>query len=198
MAKSKIRQENTVTHEQKSPGIFQKLFFWFIIPLLFIMAILLVVASFTNFNIFEKATELTSISTTDELSAGEMTESYNKKVLGLEAEVKEKEAEIDNLNKQLEEAKAANQESLIMQEQLQYEIEKLQRQQDEAKKEFDDILKTFEKMSAKAAAPILVEMNDEQAVKILANMSPDNLSAILAKMEPAEAARYTELLSQVN
>ncbi|MFC7685417.1 MotE family protein [Ureibacillus sp. GCM10028918] len=197
MAKGKAKQENTVSHEGNSPGIFQKLIFWFIIPLLFIVAILLVVATFTNFNVFEKAAELTNLKgSEEEVSIEDTTNQYNEKIVGLEAEVKEKEAEIEKLQSELESAKAENQESLTVQEQLQYEIEKLQRDQTEAKKEFEDLLDSFEQMSAKSAAPILVEMSDEEAVKILASMQPDILSAVLAKMSPADAARYTELLSQ--
>ncbi|QCR31800.1 hypothetical protein C1N55_06245 [Lysinibacillus sp. SGAir0095] len=197
MAKGKQKQINRDTQEENSPGLFQKLIFWFIIPLLFIVAILLVIATFTNFNVFEKAAELTNLkSTTEEATEGNLSEQYNEKIVGLEAEVKEKEAEIEKLQGELENAKAENQESLIVQEQLQYEIDKLQRDQTEAKKEFEDILNSFEQMSAKSAAPILVEMSDEEAVKILASMQPDILSAILAKMSPADAARYTELLSE--
>ena len=197
MAKGKTKQVNTETHEENSPGFFQKLIFWFIIPLLFIVAILLVVATFTNFNVFEKAAELTNLNgSEEEVSIENTSEQYNEKIVGLEAEVKEKEAEIEKLQAELEKAIAENQENLTVQEQLQYEIDKLQRDQMAAKKEFEELLDSFEQMSAKSAAPILVEMSDEEAVKILANMQPDILSAILAKMSPVDAARYTELLSQ--
>jgi len=197
MAKGKTKQVNTETHEENSPGFFQKLIFWFVIPLLFIVAILLVVATFTNFNVFEKASELTNLNGSEEEASIEgSTEQFNEKIVGLEAEVKEKEAEIEQLQAELDKAKAENQENQTLQEQLQYEIDKLQRDQTAAKKEFEELLESFEQMSAKSAAPILVEMSDEQAVKILANMQPDSLSAILAKMTSADAARYTELLSQ--
>ena len=197
MAKGKTKQVNTENHEENSPGFFQKLIFWFVIPLLFIVAILLVVATFTNFNVFEKASELTNLDGSEEEASIEgSTEQFNEKIVGLEAEVKEKEAEIEQLQAELDKAKAENQENQTVQEQLQYEIDKLQRDQTSAKKEFEELLESFEQMSAKSAAPILVEMSDEQAVKILANMQPDSLSAILAKMTPADAARYTELLSQ--
>lgn len=59
-----------------------------------------------------------------------------------------------------------------------------------------EIVNTYEKMSAKAVAPIIVEMKDEQALEILSNLKPDTLSQVLAKMDPKEAARYTELLSK--
>ncbi|HWK22264.1 MAG TPA: hypothetical protein VNS08_04440 [Ureibacillus sp.] len=196
MAKGKTKQVKTEIHEENSPGIFQKLIFWFIIPLVFIVAILLVIATFTDFNVFDKASELTNFNGSEDVTDNKSPDQNGKKIVGLEAEVKEKEAEIEQLQDELEKAKAENQESQSKQEQLQYEIDKLKSEQNEAKKEFNDILSSFEKMSAKSAAPILVEMKDDEALKILANMKPDTLSAILAKMEPAKAAHYTQLLSE--
>lgn len=193
---AKVKKTAPTTSAEKSPGLFQKLFFWFIIPLLFIMAILLAVATFTNFNVFEKAAELANLKGEEETSTEEASNSYGEKVVVLEAEVKEKEAQIEKLQTELDAQKAENEESLANQEQLQYEIEKLKNEQTKAQKEFDDILKSFEQMSAKSAAPILVEMSEEEALKILASMSPDVLSGILEKMEPKDAAHYTELLSQ--
>ena len=43
--------------EEKSPGIFQKIFYIIIIPLLFVIALLLIVAQFSGTNVFEKVTE---------------------------------------------------------------------------------------------------------------------------------------------
>lgn len=62
MAKNRIKEQLKIEEmkEEKSPGIFQKLFYLVLIPLLFVVAILLVIASFTNFNVFEKASELTN------------------------------------------------------------------------------------------------------------------------------------------
>ncbi len=51
-------------------------------------------------------------------------------------------------------------------------------------------------MSAKTAAPILVQMSDTESLRIMSSMKPDTLSAIFSKMSPEDAARYTELLSQ--
>lgn len=86
--------------------------------------------------------------------------------------------------------------NLAKQQQLQNQIESLENQQSVAKKEFNEILSTFKQMSAKTAAPIIIEMSDDKAVKILSNLDPETLSAILSKMDPKEAARYTELISQ--
>ena len=199
MAKGKVEKTNNLeriigAEEEKSPGIFQKLFYLVLIPLLFVIAVLLVIATFTDFNVFEKAYELTNSSS--EKTAEEPSVDYNKKIVELEAQIKEKEAEIDQLHSQLDNAKAENDNNVAIQQQLQEKIDSLQQNQTEAKKEFDDILSTFEQMSAKSAAPILMEMSDEEALKILANMQPETLSEIFSKMDPVEAARYSELLAK--
>ena len=189
MKKNKVSKDV----EEKSAGIFQKIFYLFIIPLLFVIGIFIGIASITDFNIFEKATNLIDSSKSEETADGQ---DFSKKVVELEAEVKEKEAKITQLESQLESAKSEKQQSETVQEQLQYEIDKLQREQSESKKDFEDILKSFEQMSAKAAAPILVEMEQEEALKILSSMKPGTLSAVLTKMSPEEAAVFTELLSK--
>lgn len=199
LAKGKVQNANKVeqiggTEEEKSPGIFQKLFYLVLIPLLFVIAVLLVIATVTDFNVFEKASELTGLSS--EKSVEESSTDYSKKIVELEAQVKEKEAEIEQLQSKLDSALAENEDNVAIQQQLQSEIESLQQTESEAKKEFEDILSTFEKMSAKSAAPIISEMSDEEALKILSNMKPETLSAIFEKMDPAEAARYSELLSK--
>lgn len=195
MAKDNIKKKKVPNgvEEEKAPGIFQKIFYLVIIPILFIIGIFLGIASFTNFNVFEKAANLMNDS---EEAAENVAQDHSKKVVELEAQVKEKEAEIDQLKSQLEAAKSESEKSQIEQERLQYEIDKLQNEQEEAKKEFKEILKSFEIMSAKSAAPILVEMEQDEALKILSNMKSDKLSEVLTKMTPEDAAVFTELLSK--
>ncbi len=199
MAKGKVEKANNVeqiveAEEEKSPGLFQKLFYLVLIPLLFVIAVLLVIATFTDFNVFEKASELTGLSS--EKPVEETSENFDKKIVELEAQLKEKEAEIAQLQSKLDSALAENENNKAIQEQLQSKIESLQQNQSEVKKEFDNILSTFDKMSAKSAAPIITEMSEEEALKILSNMKPEKLSEIFSKMDPAEAAKYSELLSQ--
>lgn len=194
MAKEKI--ENTMNEEEikeeKSPGIFQKLFFWVLIPLLFVVAILLVVATFTNINVFEKATEILPFSK-EEVPVDTMNK--DEKIVELEAEIKEKEAEIETLQKDLDKILAENDNNIAKQEQLQLQIEELQRTQEVSKKEYAEIIKTYEQMSAKAVAPILTEMSEAEALKILSEMKPETLSNIFSKMDPADAAKFTEKLA---
>ena len=180
--------------EEKSPGIFQKLFFWFIIPLLFVIAILLVIAQFTNTNVFEMAKSLTNSDVSEEQSSDNPINS-GQKIVELEAEIQEKEAQIEQLKEQIDSAKLETRDAIAIQEQLRQQIEELKRSQVEAKAEVDEIISTYELMSAKNAAPIITELSDEQAIKILSSLEPEKVSDIFSKMSPADAARYTELLS---
>lgn len=180
--------------EEKSPGIFQKLFFWFIIPLLFVIAILLVIAQFTNTNVFEMAKNLTN-SVISEEQSNESPLNSGQKIVELEAEIQEKEAQIEQLKEQIDSAKLETRDAIAIQEQLRQQIEELQRSQVEAKAEVDEIISTYELMSAKSAAPIITELSDEQAIKILSSLEPEKVSDIFSKMSPADAARYTELLA---
>mgnify|MGYP001405826025 CR=1 FL=1 len=199
MAKVNKKTKNEKTKDvvdEKSPGFFQKLFAWVIIPLLFVIAILLVIAQFTNTNVFEKATEV--LPNNNEEEAAESSEEMEKKIVELKAEIQEKDAQIEKLQKELDDALAENENQKAIQEQLQQRIQELESGQEEAKKDLKEIVNTYEKMSAKAVAPIIVQMSDDKALEILSNMKPETLSAVLAKMDPKDAARYTELLSAKN
>lgn len=190
-------QEKNI-EEVKSPGVFQKIFFWFLIPLMFVIAVLLVIATITNTNIFEKTKELTGnlpfVPSQQETS--KPIQEFDEKIVELQAQIEQKEAEIAQLQSQLESEKSKTEEAAILQEELEYEIDRIQREQDTAKKEFTEIVSAFEKMSAKEAAPILVAMSQDEAVRILSSLKSDTLSEVLSKMNPTDAAKFTELLSQ--
>lgn len=166
---------------------------------MFTIAILLIVATFTNTNVFQmakNATDSIPFLSSKEEEIEENSSLSDEKVVQLQAEIQEKEAEITQLQTKIDAAATEKDELLVEQERLLFEIEKLKRDQQATQKEFGEILSTFEKMSAKTAAPILVQMSDTEALRILSNMKPDTLSAIFTKMSPADAARYTELLAQ--
>ena len=196
MAKKEV--EKIEGMEGESPGFFQKLFFWFLIPLMFALAVFLIIATFTNTNVFEMVDgvkeKVPFFSSEDEVV--ENTALNEEKVVTLEAEIQEKEAEIAQLQKEIDAAAETNGQLEAEQERLLQEIELLKSAQEETQLEFEEILKTFESMSAKTAAPILTEMDDTKALRIMSSMKSDTLAAIFGKMNPADAARYTELLSE--
>ncbi|WP_042471921.1 MotE family protein [Bacillus ndiopicus] len=200
MAKKQIESINEEERDDKKPGFFQKFFMLFIIPLLFTVTIVLIVAYFTNTNVFQFADSMKEkipFLDTKKEEVIENTSITEQKIVTLQAELQEKEAQIDKLQSEIKASSEKNNELLTEQERLNFEIEKLKREQEDVKKDFQEILSAYEKMPAKVAAPILIEMKDaELALRIMSNLKPDTLSAIFAKMPPADAARFTELLAQ--
>lgn len=186
--------------EAKSPGFFKKFFYLFLIPLMFVIAIALIIASVTEYNVFKMADDVVEkipfIKSDENENIVENSSLNEQKVVELQAEIQEKEIQITQLQTQIDSSALEKEQLLEEQERLLFEIEKLKRDQEETQKEFNEILSTFEKMSAKTAAPILIEMSDTESLRIMSSMKPDTLSAIFSKMSPADAARYTELLSQ--
>nr|WP_225941854.1 hypothetical protein [Sporosarcina limicola] len=82
-----------------------------------------------------------------------------------------------------------------MQEKLQDEIAVLVRGKDDSKREFKGIVSTFEQMSAKSAAPVIMKMSDAEAIRILTNLKSDTLASVLEKMPPENAAKYTTMMT---
>jgi len=198
MAKNKEKNKELEQSdiEERSPGIFQKIFILGVIPLVFIITVLLIISMFTSFNVFEKAKGLTSsipfLSNEEDASSVNNTE----KVVSLQAQIKEKEAELESLKADLEKATADNDALVVEQERLQFEIDKLKREQQQAKVDFAEILTTYEKMAPEASAPVIVKMNDTEALRILTSLKPKTLAEILTNMKPEEAAKYTELMAK--
>lgn len=199
MAKKQVEKLNEEQLDDKKPGFFQKFFMLFVIPLLFTITIVLIVAYFTNTNVFQFAASMKEkipFLENKQEQVIENTSITEQKIVTLQAELQEKEALIANLQDEINSSKQENNDLLVEQERLQFEMEKLKREQEQVKKDFNEILSTFEKMSAKAAAPILIEMKDEEALRIMANLKPDTLSDIFTKMPAVNAAKYTELLAK--
>lgn len=183
----------------KKTSKFQKFLYWFLIPFLFALAVALLVLTLLGHNVFQVTKEYGQkipfvSSLFNEESNGSLEESENK-VIELEADIKDREARITQLEGQLETKDIDIERAQLEKERLQQEIEELRAIRDENKRAFKDIIKTYETISAKKAAPIISEMEDSEAVRILASVKPDTLASIMENMDPANAARMTGLLT---
>ncbi|GLC87399.1 magnesium transporter MgtE N-terminal domain-containing protein [Lysinibacillus piscis] len=184
---------------KRKAGFFRRLFTWLVLPIMLVVAILLIVATLMDTNVFDlgkKAVSSLPFVPSEEQQAKEAITNNDKKVVSLQASIQEKEAEIAQLQKQLDTIKAENEQNAIEKEQLQFEIEKLNREQDAIKSDFNDILTTYDKMSPKAIGPVVTKMSDAEALRILTNLKPDKLAAVLEKMDPQDAAKYTEMMTK--
>ena len=185
--------------EEKPYSKFQ----WFlfaIIPVVFTVLMALVIMSVLDVNVFQwakdKGKDLPLISGL--IDNNEMTETevaYEKRIVDLEAEIKDSEAQIGKLENIIETKDQEIQKSDIEKERLKEEVRELRAVQTENKKAFTEIIRTYESMSPKKAAPILAAMDDEESIKILSSLKSDNLAAILERMEPARAATITNKLT---
>lgn len=198
MAKSKDKKERMET-EQKSVNKFQWFVFTGLIPTLFAILIVLIVLSFAGINVFEKAKEyggkvpfISSIIQEDEAKT---EEEWETGLIELEGKIKDKEAQIEKLQTEIDGKDKEVERGKLEIEQLQNQIDELMAIQEENKRAFKDIVKTYETMSAKKAAPIISQMNEQEALKILTNIKADTLAAIMESLGPEEAAKYTEMLT---
>lgn len=187
--------------EQETPKTsrFQWFIFAFLIPILFVITVALLVFTLSGNNIFETARvysqKVPFLASVFDDKKSHSLEVMEEELIGLQAEVKDREARISQLESQLDSKDLELERAGLEKQRLEEEINELTAIKEENKRAFKDIVKTYENISAKKAAPILTEMKDEEAVKILSNVNSDTLAAIMEKMNPEDAARYTALLT---
>lgn len=178
-------------------------FQWFLyviaIPTLFAIVIALVALSILGINIFDTAKDIGGkvpfISQFVKEEKPLSIKEFEKDIISLEAEIKDREAKMEQLQSKVDSKDTQLKRMELEKAQLQAQIEELTAIQEENKRAFREIVKTYETMSAKSAAPIISKMETEEAVKILTNIKPESLAAIMEKLPAEEAAKYTEILT---
>lgn len=198
MAKNPKVDRNT--DEKKGFRFFRDILLWTLIPLLFTTMVLLIIAYVADVNVFDKAKEWTNSLPfiTDEQEKGEVTDDLviEERVVELQAEIQEKEAQLYKLQDDLTKSEEEKKTLLDEQNSLLAEIEALKLEKEDYKRDMKEIISTFEKMSAKSAAPVITKMSDAEAIQILASLKPEVLAPILEKMSAEDAAKYTSLLTK--
>ncbi|MBT2681355.1 MotE family protein [Bacillus sp. ISL-35] len=191
--------ENMEEKENQRESKFQGFLLVVAIPILFAIVVALVALSFLGINIFETAKDiggrvpfLSEIVKEDKQPS---VEEFQKNIVSLEAEIKDREAKVEQLQSKVDSKDTQLKRIELEKAQLQAQIEELTAIQEENKRAFREIVKTYETMSAKSAAPIISKMESDEAVKILTNIKPESLAAIMEKLPADVAARYTELLT---
>ncbi|WP_394232529.1 MotE family protein [Niallia oryzisoli] len=185
--------------EEKKYSKIQWFFVVIVIPALFALTVAVLVLTVAGINVFEKADELRDkipfVPTREEASDKQALNEAESSVTKLKAEMKDREAAIAKLEADIKGKDSEIETLLLEKEQLQSQIDELLLDEKTGQQSFNDIVNTFESISAKKAAPIIAEMNDDEALKILSSLKPDILAAILEKMNAADAAKYTALLT---
>jgi flagellar motility protein MotE (MotC chaperone) len=176
---------------------------WFLlvvlIPVLFAVTVALIVSTVAGVNVFEAAKEfgekvpvLSNILSKD--SEDDIVQ-LEKDRIELEGQIKDREAKIDQLHSKLENQDKEMERAQLEKERLLQEIDELNAIQEDSKRAFKDIVRTYETLSAKKAAPIISQMSEVEALRILTTIKPEALASLLEEMEPAKAAQFTELLT---
>lgn len=198
MAKKRHAQKGKVEQFEAASSKGRNILVIVFITLLLTTAVLLIMAKMNNVNVFQTFDEVSNKvlpakkeATLDEASDHQLEE----RVVSLQAEIHEKESEMlaveNELNRQVQETEKLEEER----ERLLEEIESLKTVSEEKTMKQREVVKAFGKMSAKSAAPVLVEMDDQEALTVLKGLKVDQVAAILEKMTPKEAAKFTSLMS---
>ncbi len=202
MVKKQMNNEVTEKEiERKKP--FQWFVFVILIPLLFAIAVALIVTTFAGINVFSTAKDLSGkLPFVSSVFSKNSSSTANKKAvndnISLQAQVKDDEAKISQLQAKLQSKDQEIQRAQLENNRLQQEIDSLNANQKESKRALTDLVTTYETMSPKKAAPIIGKMTDSEALKILSSVKPEILASIMENMDPTQAARFTELLTKQN
>ncbi len=191
--------ESMEEKENQRESKFQGFLLIVAIPILFAIVVALVALSFLGINIFETAKDIGGkvpfLSEIVNEGKQPSVEEFQKNIVSLEAQIKDREAKVEQLQSKIDSRDTQLKRVELEKAQLQAQIEEMTAIQEENKRAFREIVKTYETMSAKSAAPIISKMKTEEAVKILSNIKPESLAAIMEKLPANEAAKYTELLT---
>ncbi|MGE6753111.1 MotE family protein [Rossellomorea sp. NPDC071047] len=194
---AKVIEEESKEHS----GRLQKIVFIIFIPLLFTITFALVIMTAAGINVFEKAQSLSSdipfLAKILPSNEARETDELHERMVSLQASIEDQEAKIAQLQNEVDKKDSDNEQLQATIQQQKEELEELRQIGEENKRAFKEVVNTFESMSAKSAAPVLMNMDDDEAMKILSNIKPDTLADILEKMPPEDAAIYTEMLSTV-
>ncbi|WP_018660063.1 MotE family protein [Heyndrickxia acidiproducens] len=206
MAKKADEQEETEMEEETGRGGKLQWFCYVVlIPLLFAIAMALIVATFSGINVIGKAAsvehKITNLFAGDDKEPQKQSDpaysskQYSGQITKLEKQLDERDKEIDKLQSQLDSSRQKNLKTEQQVKDLQAQLKKAQQSQAANKKKIKEIASTYENMSPDNAASILVKMSDTEATQILSQLSSDTLASVLEKMSAENAAKYTKLLT---
>jgi flagellar motility protein MotE (MotC chaperone) len=178
-------------------------FLWFlyvvVIPILFAITVAIIVSFIAGVNVFDAVKDVGQkipiVGSLGQKNDSNTSKISEKDVIELQGQIKDREEEISQLQTQLENKDSDIQSAELENNRLQKELDDMSANETERTRALKDMIKTYETMSPKKAAPIIVQMNDNEALKILSSIKADILAAIMENMNSQDAAKYTQLLT---
>ncbi|MCA0969139.1 hypothetical protein LCM20_00885 [Halobacillus litoralis] len=175
--------------KQEGGSKLQWFIFVIVIPVGFAITLTLIIFTILGINVFEKAEEYANrvpglsevVTTEDEQAAADETSQLeatiannNAQIEQLEQEVESKQSTIDELNMQIES--------------LENELVSAQESEEQTSEKVGELATSFQGMDAEEAAPIISNMSEALAVQVLEQISSEERGEILGAMEPETAA----------
>ena len=181
-------------NKRKKSGLSKFTFFVFL-PLLVIMVIVLIVTTILDINIFDQAKHMTTKIPFLSSENDQLTEEYGDQIVSLQAEIQDRTIEVKQLEQTIEKKEEEIDQQAVKIKQLEDTIGELEQIQEDNKRAFKEIVTTFESMAPKKAAPIIIEMQENEAIELLSAMNVEILAKILEQMPAKDAAGYMEKIT---
>jgi flagellar motility protein MotE (MotC chaperone) len=187
--------------ESKKYNKIQWFFVVIVIPSIFAFMVAAIVASFAGVDVWGKTKELSDkipfVATDKEKVAQQKVEEMEKRVTELNTEIQFRDDTITELETEMDGKEREIQNLTLEKEQLEMQMDELRNVGDSVNEPqtMSEIIRTFENMSAKKAAPIIESMNENNALTILSSLKSDTLAGLLENMSPDVAAKFTTLLT---
>lgn len=184
---------------KKETGKFQGFLIAIVIPFILLLIIALLVLTVSGVDVLDKAKEFgKNIPVISSVVGSEEDEqaAIEEKNMNEESTVTDQAIELQKLKEELQ-----NKQATI--DELNQEVVKLNNQLETSKKDnpddaendensvLEDVSSSFKDMTAKKAAPIIANLEQDTALTILSNLPNDQRGEILAQMSPDLAAQLT-------
>jgi flagellar motility protein MotE (MotC chaperone) len=185
--------------EKTNAGFFRRWVLRVLIPLLLLVVLAMIIASFAGVNVGQKMKDALAhipvISSFSGQDSEMSTEEYNKRIVELEAQIQEKNTRLEQFQKRLEEKETEIDKLALEKKRLEETLDEQLKMKNENTREMKEMKAVYETMSPKRAASIIAEMKQDDALRLLSSLSPESLAKILEKMPPDRAAKLSENLT---
>ncbi|MBO8162457.1 MAG: MotE family protein [Brevibacillus sp.] len=185
--------------EERPYSWWERFFYIFLIPALFASLLGGVLLHFSGHDVVGMVIEKgNSIPIVEKIVPGESEVEEElaaaDSVVKLETELKQKDEQISQLQKDLVEKEAAIKAIQEREAELQKLLEQKQADEAERQKQYQDLAKLYTSMSSRNAASIIANLSLEESIAVMSKMKPDQQAEILSKMDPKKAADISILL----
>jgi flagellar motility protein MotE (MotC chaperone) len=201
---------NTTETESPSSGFFEKFLIWFLIPIVFTIALLFVLFYILDVDITKKVQsalhnipvigkvipapkgeEETAVTTEDVMTPEKVAAQKDEEIVNLKAQIAELQSRVQQSG-QSSSSKEQEVQTLKAQVQSLEEQLKLKAKTDEEyNQQVQELANVYSKMNPSKAAPIMENLTLQESVLVMSMMKTDDRVKVLEKMNPKRAAEIS-------